>query len=108
MNKVTSIDEIKNFIKSNKLALLYVSSAECTVCHALLPKIKEILTRYPKIVSNRVDVGEIREIAGEFSIFTVPVVIFYVDGKEILRRGRFISIGELEENIDRYYRIIEG
>lgn len=107
MDKLNSIEEGRNFIKANKLALLYISTENCSVCHALLPKVEEMLLRYPSIVSKKIDGGEVAEVAGEFSVFTVPAIIFYIEGKEIIRKARFISMDELEWSIERYYKMIE-
>lgn len=106
MDKLYSLEDAKKFIKQNKLVLLYISTNNCSVCHALLPKIEEMLLSYPNIVAKRIDVSEVTEAAGEFSIFTVPAVIFYVEGKEIIRKARFISMDELNSSISRYYEMI--
>jgi thiol-disulfide isomerase/thioredoxin len=77
MDKLNSIEEARSFIKENSLALLYISTGNCSVCHALLPKLEEMLFRYPNIISRRIDIDEITEASGEFSVFTVPAIIFY-------------------------------
>ncbi|HAA63947.1 MAG TPA: thioredoxin, partial [Thermoanaerobacter sp.] len=43
--------------------------------------------------------------SGKFSVFTVPTVIVYVDGKEAIREARFISMDTLEEKISKYYSL---
>ncbi|QGU95303.1 thioredoxin [Clostridium bovifaecis] len=107
MDKLYSLGDAKKFIKQNKLVILYISTSNCSVCHALLPKIEEMLLDYPEILAKKIDVGEVTEAAGEFSIFTVPAVIFYVEGKEMIRKARFISMDELEGSVSRYYEMIK-
>ncbi|KYH29989.1 MULTISPECIES: thioredoxin family protein [Clostridium] len=106
MDKLNSIEEVRSFIKENSLALLYISTGSCAVCHALLPKVKEMLLRYPNIIFRRIDIDEITEACGEFSVFTVPAIIFYIESKEVIRKARFISINELESSIRRYYYML--
>lgn len=108
MKKLMSIKDIKNFINNNSLSLIYVSSKleTCSVCHMLLPKIQENLKEYSKVQIATVDASEIEEVAGEFSVFTLPLIIFYVEGKEVLREGRFISMNGLKEAVDRHYKLI--
>ncbi|MDI3477356.1 MAG: hypothetical protein PWQ59_881 [Thermoanaerobacterium sp.] len=35
----------------------------------------------------------------KFSIFTVPTVLLFAEGKEVIREARFISMDMLEEKI---------
>lgn len=106
MRQINSRQEKNQFIRNNSLALLYLSGPECNVCVALLPKINEMLIKFPRLKGAYINMNTLPELAGELSIFTIPVVIFYIDGKEILRQARFISIQELETSIGRFYEMI--
>ncbi len=101
MNSVHSLEEIQTTINENKLTLLYISRPDCSVCHGLLPQVEELLEEFSSVVSIHADAGEIPEIAGEYSIFTVPVVLGFVEGKEMIRKARFVPIGELREQLDK-------
>lgn len=107
MELLNTLEDINSFINNNKLSMLYVSSNNCSVCHVLLPKIQDLLKNYPKINFKEIIIENIPEAAGELSVFTIPVIIFYIEGKEFFRRGRFISIDELEALIERYYKLLE-
>ncbi|KOA20467.1 thioredoxin [Clostridium homopropionicum DSM 5847] len=107
MERLKSIIEIDKFIQESKLAFLYISSNNCNVCEALMPKIQEVLEKYPKIIKKKIVIDDIQEVSGHLSIFTIPAIIFYIEGKEIFRRARFISVGEVEALIDRYYKLID-
>jgi thioredoxin-like negative regulator of GroEL len=72
------------------------------VCHALLPKIKEIMVDFPKIQLAFVNVDHIPAIAGHLSIFTVPVMILYVDGKEVLREAPFVHVKQFREEVKKF------
>lgn len=106
LDVINSIEEISEFIANNKLAFLYISSSSCDVCSILLPKIEEILYKYPKISSKEVSINKLPETAGYLSIFTIPALILYIEGKETIRKARFISVDELDKEIERYYKII--
>lgn len=105
MKIVNSLDEVKNFIHDNKMALIMFSTDTCSVCVDLTPKIEKLVNKYPKLNSVKVDMNKLTEASGEYSIFTIPTVLLFIDGKETIRRGRFISIEDLDENISRYYQI---
>lgn len=101
MEKVHTLEGIKKIIDENQLTLLYISRPDCSVCHGLLPQVEELLKEFPSIVSIQADADEIPEIAGEYSIFTVPVVLVFADGKEVVRRARFVPIGELQVQLEK-------
>ncbi|AYF54692.1 thioredoxin family protein [Clostridium botulinum C] len=108
MKKLVSIEDIKDFINNNTLSLLYFSSKleKCSVCHMLLPKIQHNLKNYSNLQIATVDASEVKEVAGEFYVFSLPLIIFYVEGNEVLREGRFIRMNDLKEVIDKHYNLI--
>jgi hypothetical protein len=65
-----------------------------------------MLENYPKIKTIYVDVEKSHNTAVYFNIFTIPGIIVYVDGKESIREAKHMSIGDLENRIDRYYNLI--
>lgn len=105
MKELNKIEDIKSFIKNNDLAFIYVSSKECSVCSVLLPKIEELLKKYPKIQICHVRLEEVPEISGEYSIFTIPVLILFIQGKETIRESRYVVMEELDRKVARYYNM---
>lgn len=106
MKQLQSFESAERFIKENKIAFLYLSSHNCPVCTGLFSKVEELLKKYKKIACARVQVDEVEQVAGQFSVFTVPAIILFIDGKEKLREARFISISDLQHKIDRFYDFI--
>ncbi|WP_368505327.1 thioredoxin family protein [Alkalihalophilus sp. As8PL] len=105
MKELTAIDEVDTFIEENKFSFIYVSRTNCSVCHALLPQVKEVLSQFPNIQLGFVNADELEEIAGRLSIFTVPALLFFVEGKEVIREARFVQIEALREKIGRIYEM---
>ncbi|CAN7569938.1 thioredoxin family protein [Rossellomorea sp. LjRoot5] len=107
MEEVHSLKAIHEKLEAEKLLLLYISRPDCSVCHALLPQVEEMLKDFKSVRSIHADAEEIPEIAGEFSIFTVPVIIVFVDGKEMVRKARFVPIDELHSQISRLTEMLD-
>ncbi|MDV2686071.1 thioredoxin family protein [Alkalihalophilus lindianensis] len=105
MTELTAIDQVDPFIEENKFSFIYVSRTNCSVCHALLPQVKEVLSQFPNIQLGFVNADELEEIAGRLSIFTVPALLFFVKGKEVIREARFVQIEALREKIGRIYEM---
>lgn len=106
MRRLTQYPEVEQFIKAHPLTFLYISQPSCSVCVGLLPKVEKLLSQFPAIQGAYVDAAQIPSVAGELSIFTVPAVLLFVEGKEVLRYARFISLDELEFNLAKYVHLV--
>lgn len=104
--KFNSIDAIKNFTKENLMSVVYFLSESCSVCHALYPKIEDVLSNYPNVKMAKVEISDIPEAAGEYSIFSFPTLLIFVDNKEIARKSRIVSIDDFRATIDKYYSLV--
>ncbi|MFC2947500.1 thioredoxin family protein [Virgibacillus sediminis] len=102
-HNLSSLEEVDRWIAENELALLYISRPNCSVCHGLKPQVQKLMDKYPAMELGHADVQQTEELAGRFSIFTVPVLLVFWDGKEYLREARIIHMGLLEEKLDKLY-----
>jgi len=96
--------EIDAILASQSLVLLYCSQLSCNVCKSLLPKVEGLLKLYPKVSSLYVDLDEIQDFAGQHTVFSIPSVLFFADGKEQFRLVRTFGLNELEEKIEKIYK----
>ncbi|RAJ00546.1 thioredoxin [Paenibacillus pabuli] len=105
LNDITSIEMIEEMIQQHELVLLYVSRPECSVCHALLPKVRELLKPYPMVRLTHINVNQVEEVVSRFLIFTVPTMIMLVESKEYIRADRFVRLDRLEEQVQQIYHM---
>jgi thiol-disulfide isomerase/thioredoxin len=105
MNILRNIDEIKGLVSNSKISLLYISSESCGVCKVIFPRLEDMLKSYPAIEAARTDIQELPLLSGEYNVFTIPCVLVFVEGKEIVRQARYINFEQLNDQIDRYYNI---
>jgi thioredoxin-like negative regulator of GroEL len=102
-----TLEAIQNTLTTNDAVMLYFSAPTCNVCHALKPKLTEaIMERFPTFVIERIDISETPEIASHFSVFAIPTVLIFFQGREFLRKSRHMSIGEVTDAIARPYSIM--
>ncbi|OOM05952.1 thioredoxin family protein [Clostridium saccharobutylicum] len=106
MNKLHKDSEIEELIKSNNISVTYFTGSDCGACEAIKIKIEDILKRFPKIKSGEINTKKHLDLAAKYNIFSVPVFILFIEGKESIRVGRNINLLELELNIKRYYDMI--
>lgn len=101
------IREFQVIAEQNRAAVFYFSTPDCNVCKVLKPKLIELIkSNFPEIHFNYINLEEEKGLSAQLNIFTVPTIIFYFDGKEFLRKSRFINLEELSEEIERIYRIM--
>lgn len=103
--ELTSIEMVDNFINDHSLSFIYISRPECSVCHALLPQVLELMEQFPRIELGYVNADAVEEIAGKFSIFTVPVLLLFVEGKEYSREARIVHLGPYKQKISKIYEL---
>ncbi|MDT8338123.1 MAG: thioredoxin family protein [Sulfurimonas sp.] len=102
-----NIDEIKKTLEENLAVMLYFSAPTCNVCHALKPKLFEaIKSNFKEFQIISIDTSLDQEIAAYFSVFAIPTVLVFLDGKEFLRKLRHMSVDEVIEEIKRPYEIM--
>ncbi len=102
-----SIAELENLIANSEAAAIYFSTNYCNVCKVLKPKVIEFLEEnYPKINFAYVDIEKLKEAAGRYSIFAVPTLVFFFDGRETFRKSRNFSLTELSQSIQRPYSLL--
>lgn len=104
---VKSAEELNSCIEAEEALLVYFSTAGCSVCKILKPKIELMLVeKYPQVKLLYVDIDDVPEAAGLHRIFTVPVVLVFFMGKETIRRIRVFSTEELNKEISRPYAMV--
>lgn len=101
---LTSVSNTERFIDENRFAFLYITMPNCSVCHGLQPQIEAMLATYPSIQARTIDASEVTEIAGKFNVFTAPVLLLFVQGKEYIREARIVHTDALEARISRIYK----
>ncbi|WP_235753896.1 thioredoxin family protein [Psychrobacillus sp. INOP01] len=92
---------IESVYEDQQFSFLYVSRNNCGVCHAILPQLKDLLKEFPLIQLGHINADDVEEIAGRLSVLTVPALLLFVDGKEIIREARFVQMQSLHKVADR-------
>lgn len=106
MIEATNQEKIERLIKDQKMALLLFGNEVCGVCKVMKPKLKQLLLEYPQIKGVYVAADQYLDLAASYNIFTLPAILVFAEGKEIIREARHISLHELEIRISRYYQMM--
>ncbi|MEA3423275.1 MAG: thioredoxin family protein [Bacillota bacterium] len=106
MVTLNDIDLIKERIENEKMVLAYFTTNDCNMCKDLFPKIENMLKEFPNIALLRSEADIEPKIVGLYSVFMVPTIVLFIEGKETIRRSRTVSVDELAGAIARYYEMI--
>lgn len=106
MEHLTSIKDIEQTIKDNRLCLFFIKAPDCGVCNVMLDKVEKIADVFPSLCSLYTDIIEEPLIASHFLVYSGPTVLLLMDGKEVYRASQFIDLEELKYNINRYIELI--
>jgi thioredoxin 1 len=106
-NTIRILLEFQQIILNEKAICFYLSTHECNVCKVLKPKIIEMIKNdFPRINFYYINLNEAKEISGQLSVFSVPTILIYFEGKESIRVSRNIHPDELHHQIERFYKLV--
>lgn len=100
---------LKRFLAVHPICALYFSAPDCAVCGVLKPKLIAMLTQeFPKIGVGEVDCALSPSLAAAYSVFTVPSLIIFTEGRESLRKSRSFGLTALAAELERPYSLLYG
>ena len=107
--QMESVEALRRSIADEPALLAYFTTPDCNVCRVLKPKIIALLEQdFPRLMAVHVDCAQHPEIAASFSVFAVPAILVFFDGREWLREGRHLALQEFKSALTRPYRLIFG
>jgi len=101
MININNIDHMIQLIEKETFPLFYLSRPACGVCGDLKPQFEKMSHQIQGIKAYYINLDEHEDIAGQFSVFTIPGVLVYAQGKEILREARNFSIEDIRSRLER-------
>jgi thioredoxin 1 len=105
--KVKDFAHFEELKENNDAVLFYFSNDDCNVCKVLKPKVYEMLQeRFPMVKFFYVDTKALPDVAAQNRVFTIPTLLVFFDGREIIRKSRYIGINELADEIERPYEFM--
>ncbi|WP_040327370.1 thioredoxin family protein [Clostridium ihumii] len=106
MKNVNNEQDVLDTINNNTMTVVYFSGKDCGACDVIKTKVENILKYYPKIENVEIDGEKNIELSAQFNVFSLPIFLLYINGKETLRIGRNVDLLELESKIKRYYNML--
>lgn len=90
-------------ILKKDLVMIIAKTHTCTTCQSITQILENNLKHYEKIEKYSIYVDDIDLFRGEHLIFSVPTILIFSNGKELLRESRYFNY----EKIDRLIEMFE-
>lgn len=99
IEKYSDVEKIIN----QDLVMVIAKTHTCTTCQSIHQILEKNLKNFDNIEKYNIFVDDIDLFRGEHLIFSVPTIIIFSQGKELLRESRYFNY----EKIDRLIEMFE-
>jgi len=101
---ISSIEEFDQLKNNREMFLLYLNNNNCSIGENVEPKVKGLLqNNFPEILFVNVNTDESQYLSSKLNFSDPPTLIFFIEGKEYLRKSRAFGIEELKKEVKRLY-----
>lgn len=94
-------------VKKSKHQVLYFKNNHCPPCKVLRPKIESLInTDFPKLEFVIVDSIKNPELCSEFNVYANPTILVFLEGKEYIRKSKYVSVSQFKGELNRLYTMM--
>lgn len=101
MNDITNYNELEQVLQQDFVMIL-AKTHTCTACKSILNMLQHNVKNLDQIKTYNVYIDDMEQFRGDHLIFSVPTVLIFSEGKELLRESRYINYAKIERLIELY------
>ncbi|MFW5894984.1 MAG: thioredoxin family protein [Bacillota bacterium] len=101
METLSNYTDIEKAIQKD-IVMIIAKTHACSTCAMINDHLKNTIGRLDAIEHYQVFVDDVDEFRGKHVVFSVPTVLIFSEGKELLRESRFIDTHKINRLIDMY------
>ena len=90
-------------VLNEPFVMIVAKSHRCATCQVIVPHLEKNLIHLDQFKTYQIYVDDVEQFRGEHVIFSVPTVLIFNEGKEILRESRFIDISKINRLLEAYF-----
>lgn len=98
IKKYQDIDKIIN----KELVVVIAKTHTCSSCQTIAKMLETNLKNYYEIEKYSIYIDDFDKFRGEYLIFSVPTVLIFSEGKEILRESRYMNYVKINRLIEMF------
>lgn len=101
MQVLKNMNEIEKVMNKN-LVMIIAKSHTCSACQTILNVMQHNIKNLDQIEIHNVYIDDVDEFRGKHLIFSVPTVLIFSEGKELLRESRYINYAKIQRLIEMF------
>ncbi len=101
MTTITNYEDLNNTIQKD-FVLVIAKTKTCTICKTIDWQFKHQIKHYESLEKFEVYIEDVERFRGEHMVFSVPTILFFSEGKELLRQSRFFNFDMINRLIETY------
>lgn len=101
LNTLTDYHEIESVLNKD-IVMIVAKTHACSTCAMINEHLRHTVHRLDEIEHYQVFIDDMDAFRGKHVIFSVPTVLVFSQGKELLRESRFIDTHKVNRLIDAY------
>ena len=103
----TNQEELDARLAEYPAAVVWFSTPDCHVCHALRPKVEALLAEeFPRAALIAVDAAAHPELAGQWVVTAAPTAVICLEGREGQRLSRSFGVDAIRQALVRPYGLL--
>ena len=106
MKQLEQADELRNLIESSPILAVQFGTKTCGPCAAIRSKLDDWSRDRETVRYIYVSVEDFPELAAAESVFTVPALLVYVEGRLTIRETGCFSLLDVLNRIERYQTLL--
>ena len=82
--------------------MIIAKSHTCNTCNTIANILDNNMSHFDKIDKYNIYIDDVEEFRGEYLIFSVPTVLIFSEGKELLRQSRYFDYAKIDRLIEMF------
>ena len=106
MQTLCHAQNLQTALAASPLVVVQFGSASCAPCAALKIKLDAFAAAHPEVSALYVPVEDFPEVSAQNSVFTVPTLLLFAEGKEALRVSGYFGLEAFLGKVERYIEMM--
>jgi len=82
--------------------ILVAKTHTCSICKTIHNHLAQNIHNFDSLDSYQIYIDDIERFRGEYVVFSVPTIMIFSKGKELMRQSRFFDIDKINRLIAAY------
>lgn len=106
MKSYSTVEEIHQELIDNSIVVLVFATRGCSVCKPLKAKLAELVDSIEHVEIGSVFMEDVPEAKGIYGVYTAPIILLFVEGKETKKYSAAMDIAEFKDTLNRYVDLL--